>query len=146
MSNNKIRLNKPINKETNNEILDTELKDDYMDLIKAQNKKIQGLFSEIEKKDKLLSQFQIQLKAFEEIKVENNFLKSQISILTEDFNKKSNSLKNFYEKKIKENLEELKEKEQINAELLNDLENIKKLLNENKQKFELIQKENLTNI
>ena len=149
MSNNKIRSNKPkkpINKETNNEILDTELKDDYMDLIKAQNKKIQGLFSEIEKKDKLLSQFQIQLKAFEEIKVENNFLKSQISILTEDFNKKSNSLKNFYEKKIKENLEELKEKEQINAELLNDLENIKKLLNENKQKFELIQKENLTNI
>ena len=149
MSNNKIRSNKPkkpINKETNNEILDTELKDDYMDLIKAQNKKIQGLFSEIEKKDKLLSQFQIQLKAFEEIKVENNFLKSQISILTEDFNKKSNSLKNFYEKKIKENLEELKEKEQINAELLNDLENIKKLLNENKQKFELIQKGNLTNI
>ena len=149
MSNNKIRSNKPkkpINKETNNEILDTELKDDYMDLIKAQNKKIQGLFSEIEKKDKLLSQYQIQLKAFEEIKVENNFLKSQISILTEDFNKKSNSLKNFYEKKIKENLEELKEKEQINAELLNDLENIKKLLNENKQKFELIQKENLTNI
>ena len=149
MSNNKIRSNKPkkpINKETNNEILDTELKDDYMDLIKAQNKKIQGLFSEIEKKDKLLSQFQIQLKAFEEIKVENNFLKSQISILTEDFNKKSNSLKNFYEKKIKENLEELKEKEQINTELLNDLENIKKLLNENKQKFELIQKENLTNI
>ena len=149
MSNNKIRSNKPkksINKETNNEILDTELKDDYMDLIKAQNKKIQGLFSEIEKKDKLLSQYQIQLKAFEEIKVENNFLKSQISILTEDFNKKSNSLKNFYEKKIKENLEELKEKEQINAELLNDLENIKKLLNENKQKFEIIQKENLTNI
>ena len=149
MSNNKIRSNKPkkpINKETNNEILDTDIKDDYMDLIKAQNKKIQGLFSEIEKKDKLLSQYQIQLKAFEEIKVENNFLKSQISILTEDFNKKSNSLKNFYEKKIKENLEELKEKEQINAELLNDLENIKKLLNENKQKFELIQKENLTNI
>ena len=67
-------LKKPINKETNNEILDTELKDDYMDLIKAQNKKIQGLFSEIEKKDKLLSQFKIQLKAFEEIKVENNFL------------------------------------------------------------------------
>jgi hypothetical protein len=71
-----------------------------MDLIKAQNKKIQGLFSEIEKKDKLLAQYQIQLKSFEELTVENNFLNSQISAINEDFHSKMNSMKEFYEKEI----------------------------------------------
>ena len=81
MSNSKNRSNKAKNlqsEEDNNELLDNDLKNDYMDLIKAQNKKIQGLFSEIEKKDKLLSQYQIQIKAFENIKMENNYLKSQL--------------------------------------------------------------------
>ena len=149
MSNSKNRSNKAKNlqsEEDNNELLDNDLKNDYMDLIKAQNKKIQGLFSEIEKKDKLLSQYQIQLKTFENIKMENNYLKSQLSLLTENYNKKSNSMKNFYEKKIEKILEEIKEKEEINSELLIDLENIKKLLDENKQKYELIQKENNSNI
>ena len=138
MSTNKSRSNKakkPQNQENNTDICDTELKEDYMSLIKAQNKKIQGLFSEIEKKDKLLSQYQIQLKAFEEIKIENNFLKSQISALTEDFNTK-----------FEKNMEELKEKEEINSELLIELQNIKQLLDENKAKYELIQKENISNI
>ena len=138
MSNNKSRSNKPKkiqNQENNKDLYDTELKDDYMSLIKAQNKKIQGLFSEIEKKDKLLSQFQIQLKTLEEIKVENNFLKSQINALTED-----------YKQKFEKNMEEIKEKEEINSELLIDLENIKQLLNEYKAKYELIQKENISNI
>ena len=138
MSTNKSRSNKakkPQNHENNTDICDTELKEDYMSLIKAQNKKIQGLFSEIEKKDKLLSQYQIQLKAFEEIKIENNFLKSHISALTEDFNTK-----------FEKNMEELKEKEEINSELLIELQNIKQLLDENKAKYELIQKENISNI
>ena len=138
MSNNKSRSNKPKkiqNQENNKDLYDTELKDDYMSLIKAQNKKIQGLFSEIEKKDKLLSQFQIQLKTLEEINVENNFLKSQINALTED-----------YKQKFEKNMEEIKEKEEINSELLIDLENIKQLLNEYKAKYELIQKENISNI
>ena len=138
MSTNKSRSNKakkPQNHENNTDVCDTELKEDYMSLIKAQNKKIQGLFSEIEKKDKLLSQYQIQLKAFEEIKIENNFLKSQISALTEDFNTK-----------FEKNMEELKEKEEINSELLIELQNIKQLLDENKAKYELIQKENISNI
>ena len=149
MSNSKTRSNKAKNlenEEDNNEILDIDLKNDYMDLIKAQNKKIQGLFSEIEKKDKLLSQYQIQLKTFENLKMENNYLKSQIALLTENFNKKSNSMKNFYEKKIEKLLEEIKEKDEINSELLIDIENIKKLLEENKRKYELIQKENNSNI
>ena len=138
MSNNKSRSNKPKkiqNQENNKDLYDTELKDDYMSLIKAQNKKIQGLFSEIEKKDKLLSQFQIQLKTLEEINVENNFLKSQINALTED-----------YKQKFEKNMEEIEEKEKINSELLIDLENIKQLLNEYKAKYELIQKENISNI
>ena len=149
MSNSKNRSNKAKNlqsEEDNNELLDNDLKNDYMDLIKAQNKKIQGLFSEIEKKDKLLSQYQIQLKALEELKMENNFLKSKIVALTEDFNNKSNTMKEYYEKEIEKNLEELKEKEEVNTELLNDLQNIQKLLDENKRKFEIIQKENMLNI
>ena len=149
MSNTKSRLSKQKkinNTENSGDIYDTDLKDDYMDLIKAQNKKIQGLFSEIEKKDKLLSQYQIQLKALEELKMENNFLKSKIVALTEDFNNKSNTMKEYYEKEIEKNLEELKEKEEVNTELLNDLQNIQKLLDENKRKFEIIQKENMLNI
>ena len=149
MSNTKSRSSKQKkinNTENSGDIYDTDLKDDYMDLIKAQNKKIQGLFSEIEKKDKLLSQYQIQLKALEELKRENNFLKSKIVSLTEDFNNKSNTMKEYYEKEIEKNLEELKEKEEVNTELLNDLQNIQKLLDENKRKFEIIQKENMLNI
>jgi len=149
MSNTKSRSSKQKkinNTENSGDIYDTDLKDDYMDLIKAQNKKIQGLFSEIEKKDKLLSQYQIQLKALEELKMENNFLKSKIVALTEDFNNKSNTMKKYYEKEIEKNLEELKEKEEVNTELLNDLQNIQKLLDENKRKFEIIQKENMLNI
>ena len=149
MSNTKSRSSKQKkinNTENSGDIYDTDLKDDYMDLIKAQNKKIQGLFSEIEKKDKLLSQYQIQLKALEELKMENNFLKSKIVALTEDFNNKSNTMKEYYEKEIEKNLEELKEKEEVNTELLNDLQNIQKLLDENKRKFEIIQKENMLNI
>jgi len=48
MSNNKSRLNKSkksTNSENNDDIYDNDLKDDYMNLIKAQNKKIQNLFS-----------------------------------------------------------------------------------------------------
>ena len=149
MSNNKSRSNKSKNfnnTQNTDELIDNDLKDDYMDLIKAQNKKIQGLFSEIEKKDKLLSQYQIQLKAFEEVKIENKFLKSKISALTEDFNSKTKSMKEFYEKEIEKNLNEIKEKEQINAELLDDMQNIKQISDENKKKLELIQKENLSNI
>ena len=149
MSNTKSRSSKQKkinNTENSGDIYDTDLKDDYMDLIKAQNKKIQGLFSEIEKKDKLLSQYQIQLKALEELKMENNFLKSKIVALTEDFNNKTNTMKEYYEKEIEKNLEELKEKEEVNTELLNDLQNIQKLLDENKRKFEIIQKENMLNI
>ena len=125
---------------------DIELKEDCMDLIKAQNKKIKGLFSEIEKKDKLISQYQIQLKAFEEITVENNFLKSQINAMNTDFESKINSMKDFYDKEIEQLLKEIKEKEEINSELLEDLQNIKQLLDENKKKFELIQNENKINI
>ena len=59
MSDNKKRLTKTKkqsnNKDNNNIDNEVELKEDCMDLIKAQNKKIQGLFSEIEKKDKLLA-------------------------------------------------------------------------------------------
>ena len=149
MSNNKSRLNKSkktTKSENNDDTYDNDLKDDCMNLIKAQNKKIQNLFSEIEQKDKKISQYQIQLKIFEEIKSENNFLKSQIAGLTDDFNNKSNEMKEFYEKEIEKNLEEIKQKEQINNKLMNDLENIKKLLDENKTKFELIQKENISNI
>jgi hypothetical protein len=88
------------NSNTNTYENDNDLKDDCMDLIKAQNKKIQGLFSEIEKKDKLLSQYQIQIKSFEEINIENNILKSQINSLNEDYQTKINSMKDFYEKEI----------------------------------------------
>ena len=52
MSDTKKRSNKKKqNSQKNNNICDNdiELKEDCMDLIKAQNKKIQGLFSEIEK-------------------------------------------------------------------------------------------------
>ena len=151
MSSNKKRLNKPKRQQNmkNQNIIydnDIELKEDCMDLIKAQNKKIQGLFSEVEKKDKLISQFQIQLKSFEEINIENNFLKSQINALNEDFESKINSMKEFYEKEIEKLLKEIKEKEEINSELLEDLQNIKQLLDENKKKFEVIQKENKLNI
>ena len=149
MSNNKSRLNKSkksTTSENNDDISDNDLKDDYMNLIKAQNKKIQNLFSEIEIKDKKISQYQIQLKIFEEIKKENNFLKSQITGLTDDFNNKSNEMKEFYEKEIENNLEEIKQKEEINNKLINDLDNIKKLYDENKTQFELIQKENISNI
>ena len=149
MSNNKSRLNKSkksTNSENNDDIYDNDLKDDYMNLIKAQNKKIQNLFSEIEIKDKKISQYQIQLKIFDEIKKENNFLKSQIAGLTDDFNNKSNEMKKFYEKEIENNLEEIKQKDEINNKLINDLDNIKKLNDENKTQFELIQKENISNI
>ena len=147
MSNNKSRLNKSkksTNSENNDDIYDNDLKDDYMNLIKAQNKKIQNLFSEIEIKDKKISQYQIQLKIFDEIKKENNFLKSQIAGLTDDFNNKSNEMKKFYEKEIENNLEEIKQKDEINNKLINDLDNIKKLYDENKTQFELIQKENIS--
>ena len=58
MLNNKTSLNKsskkPINKEkdksTPEEILDTNLKEDYMDLTKAQNKKIQDYFLKLKKR------------------------------------------------------------------------------------------------
>ena len=149
MSNNKSRLNKSkksTKSENDDDISDNDLKDDYMNLIKEQNKKIQKLFSEIEQKDKKISQYQIQLKIFEEIKKENNFLKSQITGLTDDFNNKSNEMKEFYEKEIEKNLEEIKQKEEINNNLMNELQNAKKLLNENKKQFELIQKENISNI
>ena len=149
MSNNKTRLNKSkksTKSENNEDIDDTELKDDYMNLIKEQNKKIKNLFSEIEQKDKKISQYQIQLKIFEELKNENNFLKTQIAGLTEDFNNKSNEMKEFYEKEIEKNLEEIKQKEEINNNLMNELQNAKKILNENKKQFELIQMENISNI
>ena len=76
MSENRKRFNK-VKKQNNQNINnnydnDAEIKEDCMDLIKAQNKKIQSLFSEIEKKDKLISQYQIQLKTFEELTGENN--------------------------------------------------------------------------
>ena len=77
MSNNKTRLNKSkksTKSESNEDIDDTDIKDDYMNLIKEQNKKIKNLFSEIEQKDKKISQLQIQLKILEELKNENNFL------------------------------------------------------------------------
>ena len=64
---------------------------------------------------------------------ENNFLKSQINSLNEDFESKINSMKEFYEKEIEKLLNEIKEKEEINSELLEDLQNIKKLLDENKK-------------
>ena len=149
MSNNKTRLNKSkksTKSENNEDIDDTDIKDDYMNLIKEQNKKIKNLFSEIEQKDKKISQLQIQLKILEELKNENNFLKTQIAGLTEDFNNKSNEMKEFYEKEIEKNLEEIKQKEEINNNLMNELQNAKKLLNENKKQFELIQKENISNI
>ena len=149
MSNNKTRLNKSkksTKSENNEDIDDTDIKDDYMNLIKEQNKKIKNLFSEIEQKDKKISQLQIQLKIFEELKNENNFLKTQIAGLTEDFNNKSNEMKEFYEKEIEKNLEEIKQKEEINNNLMNELQNSKKILNENKKQFELIQKENISNI
>ena len=149
MSNNKTRLNKSkksTKSENNEDIDDTDIKDDYMNLIKEQNKKIKNLFSEIEQKDKKISQLQIQLKIFEELKNENNFLKTQIAGLTEDFNNKSNEMKEFYEKEIEKNLEEIKQKEEINNNLMNELQNTKKLLNENKKQFELIQMENISNI
>ena len=149
MSNNKTRLNKSkksTKSENNEDIDDTDIKDDYMNLIKEQNKKIKNLFSEIEQKDKKISQLQIQLKIFEELKNENNFLKTQIGGLTEDFNNKSNEMKEFYEKEIEKNLEEIKQKEEINNNLMNELQNAKKILNENKKQFELIQMENISNI
>ena len=149
MSNNKTRLNKSkksTKSENNEDIDDTDIKDDYMNLIKEQNKKIKNLFSEIEQKDKKISQLQIQLKIFEELKNENNFLKTQIAGLTEDFNNKSNEMKEFYEKEIEKNLEEIKQKEEINNNLMNELQNSKKILNENKKQFELIQMENISNI
>jgi len=149
MSNNKTLLNKSkksTKSESNEDIDDTDIKDDYMNLIKEQNKKIKNLFSEIEQKDKKISQYQIQLKIFEELKNENNFLKTQIAGLTEDFNNKSNEMKEFYEKEIEKNLEEIKQKEEINNNLMNELQNSKKILNENKKQFELIQKENISNI
>ena len=150
MSNNKTRLNKTkkSTKSENNDDMDdnTDIKDDYMNLIKEQNKKIKNLFSEIEQKDKKISQYQIQLKIFEELKNENNFLKTQIEGLTEDFNNKSNEMKEFYEKEIEKNLEEIKQKEEINNNLMNELQNAKKILNENKKQFELIQMENISNI
>ena len=148
MSEIKKRTNKSKKQKINTNTYDndTELKDDCMDLIKAQNKKIQGLFSEIEKKDKLLSQYQIQLKTCEEINIENNILKSQINSLNEDYQAKINSMKEFYEKEIEKLLSEIKEKEEINSELLEDLQNIKQLLDENKKKFEIIQNENKINI
>ena len=149
MSDSKKRSNKPKKQQNNKKDIyenDIELKEDCMDLIKAQNKKIQGLFSEIEKKDKLISQYQIQLKTFEEMSVENNFLKTQINALNEDFESKINSMKDFYEKEIEKLLNEIKEKEDINSELLDDLQNIKQLLDENKKKFEKIQNENKINI
>ena len=149
MSNNKTRLNKSkksTKSENNDDMDDTDIKDDYMNLIKEQNKKIKNLFSEIEQKDKKISQLQIQLKIFEELKNENNFLKTQIAGLTEDFNNKSNEMKEFYEKEIEKNLEEIKQKEEINNNLMNELQNAKKLLNENKKQFELIQMENISNI
>ena len=150
MSENRKRFNK-VKKQNNQNINnnydnDAEIKEDCMDLIKAQNKKIQSLFSEIEKKDKLISQYQIQLKTFEELTVENNYLKSQINALNEDFQSKMNSMKEYYEKEIEKFLNEIKEKEEINTELLGDLQNIKQLLDENKKKFEIIQKENKINI
>ena len=149
MSNNKTRLNKSkksTKSENNDDMDDTDIKDDYMNLIKEQNKKIKNLFSEIEQKDKKISQLQIQLKIFEELKNENNFLKTQIAGLTEDFNNKSNEMKEFYEKEIEKNLEEIKQKEEINNNLMNELQNAKKILNENKKQFELIQMENISNI
>ena len=108
MSNTKSRSSKQKkinNTENSGDIYDTDLKDDYMDLIKAQNKKIQGLFSEIEKKDKLLSQYQIQLKALEELKMENNFLKQKIVNKNEELNNKKKRIKKYYEKEIEKNLE-----------------------------------------
>ncbi len=149
MSNNKTRLNKSkksTKSENNEDIDDTDIKDDYMNLIKEQNKKIKNLFSEIEQKDKKISQLQIHLKILEELKNENNFLKTQIAGLTEDFNNKSNEMKEFYEKEIEKNLEEIKQKEEINNNLMNELQNSKKILNENKKQFELIQMENISNI
>ena len=149
MSNNKTRLNKSkksTKSENNEDMDDTDIKDDYMNLIKEQNKKIKNLFSEIEQKDKKISQLQIQLKILEELKNENNFLKTQIAGLTEDFNNKSNEMKEFYEKEIEKNLEEIKQKEEINNNLMNELQNAKKILNENKKQFELIQMENISNI
>ena len=149
MSNNKTRLNKSkksTKSENNDDMDDTDIKDDYMNLIKEQNKKIKNLFSEIEQKDKKISQYQIQLKIFEELKNENNFLKTQIAGLTKDFNNKSNEMKEFYEKEIEKNLEEIKQKEEINNNLMNELQNAKKILNENKKQFELIQIENISNI
>ena len=146
---NSNKSKKQLNSQSNNKMIndnDIELKEDCMELIKAQNKKIQALFSEIEKKDKLISQYQIQLKSFEEMRIENNFLKSQINSLNEDFESKINSMKEFYEKEIEKLLNEIKEKEEINSELLEDLQNIKKLLDENKKKFEVIQNENRLNI
>ena len=107
MSNNKTRLNKSkksTKSENNEDMDDTDIKDDYMNLIKEQNKKIKNLFSEIEQKDKKISQYQIQLKIFEELKNENNFLKTQIAGLTEDFNNKSNEMKEFYEKEIEKRI------------------------------------------
>ena len=142
---------KKTNSQTHHNIIndndnDMELKEDCMDLIRAQNKKIQGLFSEIEKKDKLISQYQIKIKKLEEIKMENEFIKSQINSLNKEFESKINSMKEFYEKEIEKLLNEIKEKEEINSELLEDLQNIKQLLDENKKKFELIQNENKINI
>jgi chromosome segregation ATPase len=55
-------------------------------------------------------------------------------------------MKEFYEKEIENNLEEIKQKEEINNKLINDLDNIKKLYDENKTQFDLIQKENISNI
>ena len=149
MSNNKTRLNKSkksTKSENNDDMDDTDIKDDYMNLIKEQNKKIKNLFSEIEQKDKKISQLQIQLKIFEELKNENNLLKTQIAGLTEDFNNKSNEMKEFYGREIEKNLEEIKQKEEINNNLINEIQNSKKILNENKKQFELIQKENISNI
>ena len=57
-----------------------------------------------------------------------------------------NSMKEFYDKEIEKLLNDIKEKEEINTELLGDLQNIKQLLDENKKKFEIIQKENKINI
>ena len=133
-------------KNIDNNLNEGKLKEDCMELVRVQNKKIKSLFDEVEKKDKLLCQYQIQLKNMTELSDENNYLKSQIDSLNTKFKTQLESLKESYNKEIEQYLSEIKEKEEINHELLIDLENIKKLLDENKKKFEKMQNDHKLNI
>ena len=54
-------------------------KDESLELIKAQNLKIQNLYSEIEIKDNLITKYLTEMKKFSNILDENNLLKNKLN-------------------------------------------------------------------